>query len=129
MLSTSRETNLRCQNITSFICLYSLNNNKHSRFCKVTHTRDFHGLQLVSNNIYSRLKLKKSKSQYTICVINRGTIEQIQFCENFNAQMWHRRNLRGCHCLQKGSLVVLKNPTVLMYVLINRFSRRCHIAQ
>ena len=30
-----------------FICLYSLNNNKHSRFCKVTHTRDFHGLQLV----------------------------------------------------------------------------------
>ena len=32
-----------------FICLYSLklNDNKHSRFCKVTHTRDFHGLQLV----------------------------------------------------------------------------------
>ena len=30
-----------------FICLYSLNNNKHRRFCKVTHTRDFHGLQLV----------------------------------------------------------------------------------
>ena len=36
-----------------FICLYSLklNNNKHSRFCKVTHTRDFHGLQLVRINI------------------------------------------------------------------------------
>ena len=30
-----------------FICLYSLNNNKPSRFCKVTHTRDFQGLQLV----------------------------------------------------------------------------------
>ena len=36
-----------------FICLYSLklNDNKHSRFCKVTHTRDFHGLQLVQNNM------------------------------------------------------------------------------
>ena len=56
-----------------FICLYSLKLNdnkhsrfckvtiKHSRFCKVTHTRDFHGLQLVlyivrltSVRLYSR---------------------------------------------------------------------------
>ena len=38
-----------------FICLYSLklNDNKHSRFCKVTRTRDFHGLQLVQFNTVS----------------------------------------------------------------------------
>ena len=47
---TDRQT-FTAKNTTSFIliCLYSLklNDNKHSRFCKVTHTRDFHGLQLV----------------------------------------------------------------------------------
>ena len=51
---TDRQT-FTAKNTTSFIliCLYSLklNDNKHSRFCKVIHTRDFHGLQLVLNNV------------------------------------------------------------------------------
>ena len=46
---TDRQT-FTAKNTTSFIHLFvllKLNDNKHSRFCKVTHTRDFHGLQLV----------------------------------------------------------------------------------
>ena len=47
---TDRQT-FTAKNTTSFflICLYllKLKDNKHSPFCKVTHTRDFHGLQLV----------------------------------------------------------------------------------
>ena len=51
MLFTNRQTNLHCQKHNLlYSCLYSLklNDNKHSRLCKVTHTRDFHELQLVS---------------------------------------------------------------------------------
>ena len=48
---TDRQT-FTTKNTTSFIHLFdSLNNNKHSRFGKLTHTCDFHGLQLVKNNI------------------------------------------------------------------------------
>ena len=41
-----------------FICSYSLNNNKRSLFRNLTHTRDFHGLQVEFSIVTRRPSLQ-----------------------------------------------------------------------